>query len=320
MAARLETLPFRAMGTQCAVSLTAGPDRLRARRAMDAGRAEVIACERALSRFDPRSDLQRLNGARGAWVPVGPRLLEALSAALRARADTAGRFDPTILPALVAAGYDRSFEQLTPRAPKPARSWHPGARIEIDVPGGRARIEAGAAVDLGGIGKGFSAARALAAMRTTWPELAGGLVDLGGDIAVWGTSPEGGRWRLGVADPRTPGASLGMLRLAEGGVATSGRDRRRFGLAGELHHLIDPGTGVPARGGPLAVTVVAADAAAAEAHATALAVTPARAARAYVAERPGLGALVVPDSGPPITAGEIEFSAPRPRVRAAFPR
>jgi thiamine biosynthesis lipoprotein len=321
MAARLETLPFRAMGTQCAVSVTAGrDDRVRARRAMDAGRAEVVACERALSRFDPGSDLMRLNGASGAWAPVGERLLEALRTALQARADTAGRFDPTILPALVAAGYDRSFEQLTPRAPHVARSWHAGAQIEIDVPGGRARIEAGAAVDLGGIGKGFSAARALAAMRTAWPDVPGALVDLGGDIAVWGTSPEGARWRLGVADPRVSGAALGMLRIAAGGVATSGRDRRRFGLAGELHHLIDPGTGAPARGGPLAVTVVAADAAAAEAHATALAVTPARAARAYVAERPGLGAVVVPDTGAPIVAGEIEFSAPRPRVRAAFPR
>jgi thiamine biosynthesis lipoprotein len=321
MAARLETLPFRAMGTQCAVSVTAGrDDRVRARRALDAGRAEVVACERALSRFDPDSDLMRLNGAGGEWIPVGERLLAALRAALQARADTAGRFDPTILPALVAAGYDRSFEQLTPRAPHIARSWHAGARIELDTAGGRARVEAGAAVDLGGIGKGFSAACALDAMRGAWPDLPGGLVDLGGDIAVWGSSPEAARWRLGVADPRVPGASLGMLRIAAGGVATSGRDRRRFGLAGELHHLIDPGTGAPARGGPLAVTVVAADAAAAEAHATALAVTPARAARAYVAERPGLGALVVPDTGAPIVAGDIEFSAPRPRVRAAFPR
>ena len=57
----------------------------RARRAMDAGRAEVVACERALSRFDPDSDLMRLNGAGGGWVTVGERLLAALRAALQAR-------------------------------------------------------------------------------------------------------------------------------------------------------------------------------------------------------------------------------------------
>ncbi|HEY2789737.1 MAG TPA: FAD:protein FMN transferase [Gaiellales bacterium] len=320
MAARLDTLPFRAMGTACAVSVTmSSEERLHARRAMDAGRAEVVACELVLSRFDPQSDLSRLNSLNGEWVPVDGRLLAALDAALRAREVTGGRFDPTILPALVAAGYDRSFEQVTPRAPRVVRGWRAGAGIEVDNSRRRARIQAGAAIDLGGIGKGFSADRALQAMRAAWPGLRGGLVDLGGDIAVWGASPDGARWRVGVADPREPGASLGVLRIAAGGVATSGRDQRRFGLQNELHHLIDPSTGAPARGGPLAVTVVAADAAAAEAHATALAVTAARAARAYIAERPGLGALVVPETGGPVMAGELEFAAHRTRVRLTLP-
>jgi thiamine biosynthesis lipoprotein len=302
------------------VSVTATPEeRLAARRAMDAARSEVVACERALSRFDPESDLSRLNGLSGEWVSVDERLVEALEVAQWARDETAGRFDPTILPVLVAAGYDRSFEQVTPRAPRTPPSWHAGARVEVDPHRQRARIETGAAADLGGIGKGFSAVRALRAMRSTSPVLRGGLVDLGGDIAVWGASPDGGRWRLGVADPRVPGASLGTLRIAAGGVATSGRDQRRFGLQNELHHLIDPRTGAPARGGPLAVTVVAADAASAEAHATALAVTPARSAHAYVAQRPGVGALVIPDTGEPILAGDVEFTAYRPPVRVTLP-
>jgi FAD:protein FMN transferase len=320
MASRLERLPFQAMGTACAVAVTASrEEHLPGRRAMDAGRAEIVACERALSRFDPHSDLQRVNRSSGEWVPVGERLVEAFEVALRARRETDGRFDPTILPALVAAGYDRSFEQVTPRAPRIPRSWHAHARIEIDEGRQRVRIESGAAADLGGIGKGFSAARALESMRSAWPALTGGLVDLGGDIAVWGASPDRARWRIGVADPRVPGRSLGVVRIAAGGVATSGRDRRRFGLANELHHLIDPATGAPARDGPLAVTVVAADAATAEAHATALAVTPARAAPAYVAERPGLGALFVPDTGEPILLGGLEFTAYRPRVRITLP-
>ena len=294
---------------------------LRARRALDAGRSEVVACERALSRFDPDSDLTRLNGAGGGWVTVGERLLAALRSALQARTDTAGRFDPTILPALVAAGYDRSFEQLTPRAPHVARSWHAGAQIELDTAGGRARVEAGAAVDLGGIGKGFSAVRALEAMRgrvARPPRRSGrpgrrhrrlGHVARGGALAARASPTRASRAGRSARSASPPAASR---RRAATGAGSASR--------ASCHHLIDPGTGAPARGGPLAVTVVAADAAAAEAHATALAVTPARAARAYVAERPGLGALVVPDTGAPIVAGEIEFSAPRPRVRAAFPR
>jgi len=134
------------------------------------GRAEIVACERALSRFDPQSDLQRVNRSSGEWVPVGERLVEAFEVALRARRETDGRFDPTILPALVAAGYDRSFEQVTPRAPRIPRAWRADARIEIDEGRQRVRIESGAAADLGGIGKGFSATRALEAMRSAWPK------------------------------------------------------------------------------------------------------------------------------------------------------
>jgi thiamine biosynthesis lipoprotein len=309
---------FRAVGTACSAAVTAGSgDSRRARRALDAGVAEVAACERALSRFDPASDLSRLNGAAGAWTPVDPRLGEALRLALRARAETGGRFDPTVLPALVAAGYDRSFEQLTPRPGRRIGGWRAGATIEVDPDGSRARLERGAAVDLGGIGKGYAAARALDAMAEAWPGLPGGLVDLGGDLALRGATPEAGPWRIAVADPRRSDTTLGTLLLHAGGVATSGRDVRRFGPGGSLHHLIDPATGEPARPGPLAVTVVAPDAAEAEIHATVLAMLDLDDAAAYVARRGRLAALFVPTAGEPHTLGALPLARTRLLVRAA---
>ena len=198
--------------------MTAGPhDARRARARPRRGAAEVAACERALSRFDAASDLSRLNAAGGAWTAVDRRLVEALRLALRAREDTGGRFDPTVLPALVAAGYDRSFEQLAER-PAPPRGRVAGRRRDRARRRrrARARLEPGAAVDLGGIGKGYAAARALAAMREAWPMLPGGLVDLGGDLALAGETPERGPWRIAVADPRRPGATAGVLRPALG--------------------------------------------------------------------------------------------------------
>lgn len=307
-AARLERVEFAAMGTSCAVGATARLlDAELASRALAAGREEVVACERALSRFDPTSDLSRLNAAAGEWVAVDRRLIVALALALRAREQTEGRFDPTILPVLAAFGYDRSFEQLEHRPPRDTSGWSSSTRIDLDLASGRARLERGAAVDLGGIGKGFAADRAIVAMRRAWPELRGALVDLGGDIAVWGATPEGGPWRLAVADPRRADATLGTLRVREGGVATSGRDRRRFGPGRRLHHLIDPATAAPALAGPLAVTVVAADAAEAEAHATALALVDPADAPAYVLARPQIAALLVPDDGAPIVLGELRF-------------
>jgi FAD:protein FMN transferase len=313
MTSALERKSFRAMGTNCAVAADAG-DVILARRALEAAKLEVAACERALSRFDTHSDLSRLNRAAGSWVVVDTRLIDALAAALRARTDTGGRFDATILPALVAAGYDRSFELLTERAPMPLNGWHAAARIDVDEDAGQARVEQGAAVDLGGIGKGFAATRALCAMRTACPTLTGALVDLGGDIAVWGTPPEGGPWRVDIADPRAPSRLAGTLQLTNGGVATSGRDTRRFGHDRELHHLIDPQTGTPAGAGPLTVTVVAASATEAEAHATALAITDVDEARDYLTARPDLAALLIPQREGPIAIGPLPLLREQPRA------
>ncbi|HET7379941.1 MAG TPA: FAD:protein FMN transferase [Gaiellales bacterium] len=301
---------FKAMGTTCSVGVTAAPgDEATADEALDAARLEIIACERALSRFIATSDLSALNRAGGDWVPVGSRLLAALAVARDARQASDGRFDPTILPVLAAAGYDGSFEQLEQRAPETLFGWRAGTRIEIDLLAGRARLERGAAVDLGGIGKGWSADRTVARIRQVWPLVPGCLVDMGGDIAVLGAPPHGGPWLVDIADPRRPGRPLARLGLERGGVATSGRDARRFGPQLGLHHLIDPVTGRPSARGPLAVTVVASDAAQAEAHATALAVTPVEEAAAYIAARPGLAAFVVPDAGQPFELGEPPLAA-----------
>jgi thiamine biosynthesis lipoprotein len=309
---------FRAMGTSCTLSVTAtDADRRHARRALDAGLAEVEACESALSRFDPSSDLSRLNSAAGDWVDVDPRLAGALRLALRGREATNGRFDPTILPALVAAGYDRSFEELDERPALAAPGWRAAAEIEVAADGDRARLERGAAVDLGGIGKGFSATRVLGAMRDAWDMIPGALVDLGGDVAVSGLPPDRGPWRIAVADPRRPEVQLGVLRLDDGAVATSGRHARRFGPGRALHHLIDPATGAPATSGPLAVTVVALDAGWAEIHATALAISTPAQARAHVAAQPEISALYVPFEGAPEQLGALPLDAAAPAGVAA---
>lgn len=314
----LSRTEWRAMGTRCAAAVTVGQeDERESRWALAAAQDEVAACEAELSRFDSASDLSRLNAASGKWVPVGPRLLEALSLALRAREETDGRFDPTVLPALVAAGYDRSFELLEERQARAIEDWRAGAEIELDLRNGLARVESRSAVDLGGIGKGYAAGRALDAMLGVSPQLAGGLVDLGGDIAVRGEPPEGGPWLIAIADPRSTGETLAVLALAEGGVATSGRDARRFGPAGSLHHLIDPATGESALGGPLTVTVAAPSPSSAEVHATTLAIAGLGEAEAHIAERPSISALYVPHAGPPIPLGRLPLAPERLVVTAA---
>jgi thiamine biosynthesis lipoprotein len=90
-------------------------------------------------------------------------------------------------------------------------------------------------LDLGGIGKGWAADRAVARLKRLGPSM----VEAGGDIAISGRRSQGRAWRIAVADPRQPDGDLAYLAATSGGVATSGKDFRRWRRAGAWqHHLI----------------------------------------------------------------------------------
>ena len=119
-------------------------------------------------------------------------------------------------------------------------------------------LETGFRLDLGGIAKGWAADRVLARLLRTGPAL----VNAGGDVAAAGRP-----WPVGL---ETPEGTI-TLQLEGGGLATSGRDRRRWLQDGEeRHHLIDPASSRPAEGDLLTVTVAAPAAAEAEVLAKAL--------------------------------------------------
>jgi thiamine biosynthesis lipoprotein len=243
---------FRAMGTEMELLLDAQSDAPLVEAELELRRLESL-----LSRFLPESELGRLNEAGS--LEVGPELLELTELALDARERTGGRFDPTVHDALVAAGYDRSFDLLDPASPSVAGGdARCGGAVEVDRGAGRIALEPGYRLDLGGIAKGWAADRVVTFLSQAGPAL----VNAGGDVAATGAA-----WPVGV---ETPCGSL-TLELVDGGIATSGRDRRVWQADGEeRHHLIDPVTGEPAAGDVLTVTVAARSAAEAEVLATSL--------------------------------------------------
>jgi thiamine biosynthesis lipoprotein len=233
---------FRAMGTDIELIVDADD----AERALDGAEAEIHRLAAVMTRFDERSELSRLN--RDGAVDASPDLARVVELALDARNRTHGLFDPTVHDAVVAAGYDRTFAEID-EAPPPAVPSPAGGGAHVD--GTRITLEPGVRLDLGGIGKGYAAERAAELLALAGPCL----VNAGGDIAV-----RGGAWRVGVDDV--------TLELASGGLATTGRDRRRWRRGGSpQHHLIDPRTGAPAETELVRVTVVAADAVEAEVQA-----------------------------------------------------
>ncbi|MCU0270610.1 MAG: FAD:protein FMN transferase [Acidimicrobiales bacterium] len=253
---------LRIMG--CDAELVALGEGAVAHDALDAGSAVLVDLEQRWSRFRPDSELSRLNDAGGLPVVVAADTFALLVSAVEAWHLTAGLFDPTVLPSLLAVGYDRSFEELR-GARLPARTAHPAtpapgcAGLELDPATCTVRLPAGIRLDLGGIGKGRAADLAAQVMVDAGAD--GALAALGGDVAGRGTPPDGIAWQVGVADPLTVERDHTRVAFAEGAVTTSGNNRRHW-LVGDdrVHHLIDPRTGRPAGSDLLAVTVLAAEA------------------------------------------------------------
>ena len=224
---------------------------------------------RTCTRFDPDSPLMRVNARPDRWHRVPRVLFAAVREAHDAHVRTRGRFDPRVLADLEHLGYDRSlrFEDgpvvtTVGGGPSPARTargrWRPrfrgGDRPELHL--------GGDAVDLGGIGKGLALRWAGARLSATTPDH---LIDAGGDCVCQGTDTRTDGWRIGVEHPCGGDEPVAVLALADRAVATSSTRLRRWTSAGApAHHLIDPRSGRPGGAGLAAVTVVAADPAAAE--------------------------------------------------------
>jgi thiamine biosynthesis lipoprotein len=250
---------------------------------------ELAALDAQASRFRPDSEISALHAAGAGGYLISDGLAEAIGIALAAAAWTGGLSDPTVGTALVRIGYDRDFAAIeagTSAAPPPDGGPIAGWRA-VRLDGNELTVPEGVLLDLGSTAKGLGADRAAAAACAA----AGGggvLVSLGGDVAV-AAPPRAGAWPVLVADehrqvraarnltrahgnmPAAADPSVAQqIRLARGGLATSSDTCRRWLRAGRvMHHIIDPRTGLPARGPWRTVSVVAGSCAEANAASTA---------------------------------------------------
>ncbi len=250
--------------------------------------------EQVLSRFQPESELSRLNGSVSQPVRVSDTLWDVFCAALTAEAQTGGLVTPTVLDALLQAGYDRSFDIL-PRQQtcSAAPVWTAASLLDTlawDTQSQTISRPSGVHLDMGGIAKGWAAHQAMERLKESGPAL----MDCGGDIAISGAQVGGAPWPLGVSDPFMPDDELEVLYVESGGVATSGTDRRRWQQNGVIrHHIIDPRTGNPAETDVMSATVVAPNVMQAEAAAKAALILGAEQGIGWIETQPELAGLLV---------------------------
>jgi thiamine biosynthesis lipoprotein len=249
---------FRAMGTE--VSLIADPGADPAVFVVAFAKvASIFAREESrFSRFRDGSELTRVNRSAGGWAEVSAPFAAVVRLALDGARETDGLFDPTVLGALEAAGYDRDFRAIelrdgtTSGMPVPCGRWR-----DIEITGDRVRLPDDVGIDFGGLVKGWTAD--LAAEAAVAAGLGWAMVNAGGDLRLAGdVQPT----QIGIEEPSDPEEVCCVVSIDGGALATTSVTRRRWGP--ELHHLIDPRIGLPARTPVVQATVWAPTCAAAE--------------------------------------------------------
>jgi thiamine biosynthesis lipoprotein len=236
----MESLTFAALGGECEL-YGIDVDAATLRQAQ----GWTMRMHDRLTRFEPNSELSRLNASRGRPFALSPELEALLRESLRAFELSGGLVNVAVLPALLAAGYTRDFAAgPTPRAEPPRI---PPLPEVLHLRPGEARLVGGGTVDLGGIAKGWLADRLAERLGDNV------LVNLCGDLCARGGGATGEGWPVGFGDK--------TLLLKDLGAATSGTTKRAW--AGG-HHLIDPRTGLPAQSDLSEVSVLASTATDAE--------------------------------------------------------
>ena len=258
----------------------------------------VNAFDAACNRFRSDSEISRLNAHHDGPVVVSDTLALALEAAIDAAERTGGLCDPTVLPSLLALGYDRDYDELVATGTGPVRPTGPapGVRaINYDRERRTVDLELGCQLDLGASAK----ALVVDLVANDLAPYGGIVVELGGDVAVRGSGPTG-PWVIGVSDSLTITGNEPRVSFSNGGIATSSATTRTWHAGSQLvNHIIDPRTGSFANSLIATATVSASSCVIANAFATA-ALLWGEAAGYHIAQAGWSGRLVHRD-------GNVEF-------------
>ena len=244
---------------------------------------------------DEDSEIYQANHSGGQPVTVSEETAEIISFALEMAQRTGGALDPTIYPVLTAWGFTTDSKQV-PSQQQITRLLEQVGYDRIQLNGSELTVPDGMELDLGAVGKGYTADLVTEILRRHGVTSA--LISLGGNIQAIGSRPDGSDWRLGIRAPWESG-NLGVLTVSDAAVVTSGGYENYFDdEQGNIYwHILDPSTGYPADSGLQSVTIVGREGKMCDALSTALLVMGAQSAEQYWRENGGFEMLLVTDSG-----------------------
>ncbi len=284
------------MGTLVTITSVA-PDRRRAQDAASAGFQEIHRLEELISTWIATSELSRANAAAGrAAVSLSRDTMKVLEASLQMARMTEGGFNILVGPAVEAWSVLERPTIPSDAVLQAVRPLTDLRELHLNVAEGTVYLaKPGMRVDVGGIGKGFAADMAVAAMQKAGATA--GVVALSGDIRTFGGLPGGVKFPFGIRHPRHEEAVLAFIDLQDEAISTAGDYERYFERDGvRYHHILDPITLQPARDCQ-SVTIVARDGMTADGLDTGIFVMGRERGLALVERLPGVGAVIVDRDG-----------------------
>lgn len=265
---------------------------------------EIERLRNVLSTYDPASEISRLNASAGMFT-CSTDLYQVLASYARWNRETSG----TISMLLGNGVHTLKRAGLNDCMPIPAALERPEEGIRFY--GGRNVMRgARATFNIDALGKAYVMDRAISLARRSSPGISGILLNIGGDLAIFGAEPR----RIAIANPADPcenSPPLGSVALANGAIATSGGYERGVRIRGQFYsHIIDPRTGLPANG-PISATVIARNSITANALATALCILEPEEGLHLAARTPDAECLLVTKGGREFRSAGFPHTSPR---------
>lgn len=274
-----------------------------AKAALPLAQSEIIRLDALLSISNPTSEVYAVNHDGAAALSGETAFL--IGEALNLYMLTDGAYDCSVYPFMQAWGFYSDTAYAIPSEEELNDLRQRVGSDKLLLEGNTLTLgHSGMGIDLGGIAKGYASDRAAEALKENGVSSA--LLSLGGNIKTLGQKPDGTPWRVAIRDPKNKNAVLGVLRVSDMAVVTSGGYERYFEQNGvRYHHILDPATGKPADSGLRSVTIICESGTLADGLSTALFVMGEEDALAFWRAHPGLfeAVLVREDGSVLITAG-----------------
>lgn len=271
-------------------------DRVAADRLLRESVSEAQRLEDIFSLYRADSELARLNRS-GALASPSVEMIELLTICHSCWQLSGGLFDPTVQPLWQCLKQHFSRPHPDPDGP-PQAEWSAALRKvgfdEVLFNGTRIAFnKPGMALTLNGIAQGYVTDRVVAQLRRAGVEHA--LVDMGEYRAI-GSQPDLRPWHIGIADLEAEVTPDEFIDIENQGLATSSFMGFRFEESGRFNHLLNPKTGFSAAIYNR-VSVVAGEAARADAWATAFSLMDENQIRATLKHLPDISVVAQKRSG-----------------------